>query len=242
MDNMPAGTRYPQEDEFALLAMGAPTPYRHLAFCNQRAPFLEMLNFRGARARDVERVRRCLVRFYKSVMLRTPGRIVVKSPTHTGRIASLANWFPGARFIHISRHPYRIFPSTVNLWRSLAKVQGFQIPSDDPTPLEKYVHECYERMYEGYFGDRGQVPPGSLVEIRYEDLVADPVETMRQVYESVGLGEFERVAPRMETFWSERKHHRGNRIRLDEEMQRQIDARWSSYMNAFGYEEQTVGR
>eukprot|EP01043_Picozoa_sp_COSAG02_P105265 COSAG02_NODE_41266_length_396_cov_0.952862_1_plen_92_part_01 len=44
MDNMSMGVGSPQEDDFALCAYGAPTPYRRIAFPNQ--PSREHLNLK----------------------------------------------------------------------------------------------------------------------------------------------------------------------------------------------------
>ncbi len=241
MDEMPTGPDLPQEEEFALLGLGAPTPYRRIAFCREPPPYLEMLNFEGAKERHVAHVRRGLTRFYKSLVLHSPGRLVVKSPTHTGRIAALAQWFPGARFVHISRHPHKIFPSTVHLWRSLAAVQGFQFPPSDDRETQEYIHDCYQRMYvEGYFRQRDQLPAGSLLEIRFEDLVSKPIESVRRVYEAFDLSGFDEVLPQVEAYWSERSDHRSNRTRLDDPVRAEIDRRWSHYMETFGYEKTPV--
>jgi len=47
MDNMAAGWDRPQEDEFALLTLGAPTPYLRMAFPNDEPPCMEFLNMQG---------------------------------------------------------------------------------------------------------------------------------------------------------------------------------------------------
>ncbi len=240
MDSMPAGARLPQEDEFALVGMGAPTPYKHLAFCNQPAPHMDMLDFEGATERDIEKVRRSLTSFYKSISLQTPGRLIVKSPTHTGRIAELARWFPGAKFIHIARHPHKIVPSTIHLWRSLATVQGYQFPEIDNEALEEFVHTCYDRMYNGYFRDRSSIPEGSLLEIQFEELVKDPIGNVRNIYQSFGIDEFDTVLPRLQKYWSSRQDHKANKSAINEKTRGSIDHRWSRYIDAFGYQLQTV--
>lgn len=240
MDSMPAGARLPQEDEFALVGMGAPTPYKHLAFCNQPAPHMDMLDFDGASEQDIEKVRLSLTRFYKSISLQNPGRLVVKSPTHTGRIAELARWFPGAKFIHIARHPHKIVPSTIHLWRSLASVQGYQFPERGNDALEEFVHSCYERMYNGYFRDRALVPDGSILEIQFEELIKDPISNVRNIYQSFGIGKFDAVLPRLENYWSSRQNHQANNSTVNGNTLATIDTRWSRYLEAFGYQLQSV--
>ena len=77
----------PQEDEFALLNMGVPSPYQELAFPNHRkraAPFLSLDEFSP---RDRTRWCKAFVTFLKSVTLYrmkqaggTAPRLVLKSP------------------------------------------------------------------------------------------------------------------------------------------------------------------
>lgn len=45
------------------------------------------------------------MRFLKQITYLRPKRIVLKSPTYTGRIRVLQQMFPDARFVHIVRDP-----------------------------------------------------------------------------------------------------------------------------------------
>ena len=96
-----------------------------------------------------------------------------KSPPHTGRVKVLLEMFPDAKFVHIVRDPLVIFPSTVHLWKTLYSSQGMQKPTFDG--LEEYVLANLTRMYERFETDRELIPAENFCEIRYEDLVADPV-------------------------------------------------------------------
>lgn len=236
MDSMPAGVDLPQEDEFALAALGAPSPYLYLAFCHEAPPHLDMLNLDGASPQDVEKLHSAMTRFYQAVAFRNPGRLVLKSPTHTGRIAAISRWFPGARFIHISRHPERIVPSTVHLWRSLASVQGFQLPARQVPDFEPYVHQCQKLMYDGYFRDRDLIPENQRLEMRFEDLIESPLENMERIYEAFGFEGFDRAVPQIQRFLASRGNHKSNRIPLSQSQRQGIDLHWNRYMEAFGYQ------
>ena len=113
---------------------------------------------------------------------------MLKSPTHTARVRTILEVFPDAKFIHIVRDPLVLFPSTVRLWKSLSEVQGFQILRDDAGWIERHVLDTFVRMYECFEQDRELVPPGRLIDVRYEDLVADPVGQMRDVYRAARPG------------------------------------------------------
>jgi hypothetical protein len=235
MDNVAFGWSRPQEDEFALMNLGLPSPYRRMAFPRGGWRDMDYLDFEGVEQREIHRWLQTLKRFLQTVTVKRPGRLVLKSPTHTGRVAVLAKFFPGAKFIHISRDPRDLFPSTLKLWRSLDGVQGLQ-----PTPTEpdrEYVIEGLRRMYASFHADRPSLPAGSLVDIRYEDLVANPDSVLRSVYAELDLGDFDPVETPLRQWIND--HHRGyepNRHQLPKEDQQRIEAEWSDYFQRYGYD------
>ena len=126
--------------------------------------------------------------FVQSLTYRSARRVILKSPTHTGRVGILSRLFPGAQFIHITRNPLDLFPSTCRLWKSLDAVQGCQLPHHEQ--LDEYVFDALLRMYDGFEKQRAELDPAQIVDIRYEDLVADPMGVVEGVYQKLNLGDF----------------------------------------------------
>ncbi|QDU27997.1 Sulfotransferase domain protein [Anatilimnocola aggregata] len=236
MDNMAAGFQRPQEDEFALLALGAPTPYARMAFPNDvPADYSDVLNLDEASPADVEKFRKAIVWFAKLITLQTRQKqLLLKSPPHTGRIGHLAQWFPGAKFIHIARSPFSLFPSTTRLWESLDDVQGLQVARHKH--LREYVFDCFERMYRGYEKQRNEIPAGDLYELKYEDLVKDPVGQCEQIYERLQLGNFAPVRDKIAAYMQSQKDYQTNKHQMDAETEAEIRRRWAGYFSRFGYE------
>lgn len=233
MDNVVAGWQRPQEDEFALLTMGVPTPYRRMAFPNQPAPDMNYLNMQGLSEAEVDKWTHAMKSFVRAISFRSPRRIVLKSPTHTGRIALLARMFPGAQFIHISRDPLSLFPSTCRLWKSLDSVQGCQVPHH--RDLKEYVYDCLLKMYDGWEQQRDALAPGQIVDVRYEDLVADPVGVLEMIYERLQLGDFQRVRDAVKQYVGEQRDFQTNRHDVPPEQQAEIRHRWHAYFERYGY-------
>ncbi len=233
MDNMAMGLAHPQEDEFALCGMGAPTPYMRMAFPNHPPPFQEMFNTDAASQHDVARFREALDRFVRCITVRRNKTIVLKSPPHTGRVGLLAEMYPGARFIHISRDPYALFPSTQRLWRALDAAQGFQLPRHEH--LDDYIFDCFERMYAGFEHQRQRIPPEQISDVRYEDLIADPIGQVRRLYDELDLGDFDTVQPALEAYLSTQKDYKPNRHELPAALKAEIDRRWAGYKEKYGY-------
>ncbi|TWU59388.1 Sulfotransferase domain protein [Rubripirellula tenax] len=234
MDNMEAGWDRPQEDEFAILTLGVPSPYRRIAFPNEAPTDLDYLDFDGVSDADVKSWMTALHRFLVCVSESTGRPLIIKSPTHTGRIAALAREFPDAKFIHITRDPRELFPSTVRLWQGLDEVQALQKPHGEND--EAYVIECFERMYKSFHRDRDQLPAGRLIDVRYEDLVADPVATLATIYGTLHLSDFGAVQSVIES-WVEAEHrdYQPNKHNLAPETESMIRDAWGEYFDRYNY-------
>src|SRR5205085_12402082 len=115
------------------------------AFPNRPPLGQEYLDFKGVSPRGLRRWKRAFKHFLRAVTYKVRKRLVLKSPPHTARIPVLKQMFPNAVFIHIVRDPYVVFPSTVNLWRTLFRTHGLQKPTC--AGLEEYVLRTVERMY-----------------------------------------------------------------------------------------------
>ncbi|MFM9026231.1 MAG: sulfotransferase [Planctomycetaceae bacterium] len=233
MDEVAAGWDRPQEDEFALVNMGAPSPYRRMAFPRTSPPVPVALDVTELDPESRARWQRAMRTFLARLAVRDRRRPVLKSPPHTARTAVLAEMFPGAKFLHVVRDPFVVFPSTRWLWKSLHEVQGMQV--DDGSRADAYVFTTFEKMYAAFERDRPRLPPGSLHELRYEDLVADPVGRLREAYERLDLGDFAAVEPALEAQARSMRNYRTNDYRLDPRLVAEISRRWRPFMDRYGY-------
>lgn len=239
MDDMAVGLDRPQEDEFALMNLGAPSPYRRMAFPRTSPPEPQALDLTKLPPGELTRWKETLVRFLGMLAVADPRRPVLKSPPHTARVGVLAEMFPEARFLHVVRDPHAVFNSTMKLWRSLHDGQGMQV--DRGEGLEEYVFTAFEEMYAAFERDRAALPPGHLHEVRYEDLVADPVEVLRGAYERLGLDDFESVRPRLEKEAEAMRGYRAGTYRHDPRIAAAISRRWRPFVERYGYAEKLGG-
>jgi hypothetical protein len=235
MDDVRAGWDRPQEDEFALCNLGVPSPYLAWAFPNHGPVADEYLDLRTLPASEREAWKRSWRQFVQRIALVRRGRIVLKSPTHTARVRTILEVFPDARFVHIVRDPLVLFPSTVRLWKTLSETQGLQLPSENLAWIERHVLDTFVLMYERFEQDRELVPAGRLVDVRYEDLVAAPVDQMREVYTRLGLGEFKAVEPALMRHALKSRDYRTNTYTLPLELADRVRRRWAPYFERYGY-------
>jgi hypothetical protein len=234
MDNMGTGIQNPQEDEFALGAMGCPTPYWRMAFPNEPPCYMELLDMDGVPDELLARWKRDMTWFIKALTLHKQKPLILKSPPHTGRVGVLDQLFPGARFIHITRDPDALFASNRRLWPSLDDAQGLQIPTNEQ--LDEYIFAAFERMYGGFESQRISIDPHRIVDVRYEDIVRDPVGQIEAIYRHLDLGDFEVLRPSLEAYAAEQKDYQPNRHpQLEPEIQSEIRRRWAGYIEKYGY-------
>ncbi|MDR2757380.1 MAG: sulfotransferase [Planctomycetaceae bacterium] len=236
IDNMEAGFDRPQEDEFALTSMGLPSPYRNIIFPNNVSVIdTEYLTLCSLSEQQRQEWLQGLDIFLKSLTYLSPDkRIVLKSPPHTGRIRTILQQYPDAKFVHIHRHPYSIFPSTYNLWMRLAQDEGAQKPKGNG--LEDYIFDTFNTMYKVFEADLELLNPNQFCEIAYKELTENPVVTLEKIYQCLELGEFETVQPMFTEFSATQKSYQKNKFDLSQEMKEQITNRWHHYFERYGYE------
>jgi len=233
MDAMAMGWDHPNEDEWALCHLGQPSPYSTSAFPNHPPQHPEYLDLERVPPPARERWKACFLGFLKQLTVRDPRRIVLKSPTHTYRIKVLLELFPEAQFVHIVRNPYEVFSSTIKLLKTLYTNFGLQQPRF--LGLEEYVIARFVHLHERLGDGVGRLKPGQFHEVRYEDLVGDPVRETRAIYDHLALGDFDAVLLRLRRYVAEVHDHQAGRYRLTPAVRERIDARWGHVIRRYGY-------
>ncbi len=235
MDNVATGWNRPQEDEFALCSMGLPSPYRTWAFPQHGPVDADWLTLENISETDRQRWCESLRQFVHTLSARRPGRVILKSPPHTARVKTLLKIFPDAKFVHITRDPQVLFPSTVRLWRSLSMVQSLQGLKENYDWIEEEVFSNLVRMYEAFEHDRELIPEGNLAELRYEDLIADPKAQLRGIYDQLNLGDFSEVETALDAYLKETGDYKTNRYTLPDDVREKVGDRWQAYAERYGY-------
>jgi len=232
-DAMAVGWDLPQEDEFALMNLGLPSIYTGIAFPNQPWPDQASLELDTLSPADLGRWVDRWSNFLRGLLLRRPGRLVLKSPQHTLRLPTLERVFPHAKYVYLVRDPRSVIPSTIKLWKSLSSVHGYGTPMRET--LVDDVLSLFQRMDERFEQTRGLVPDQRLIVLRYEDFIRDPVAELRRIYEQFNLGDFTAAESRLREAVASKADYKPNRHPPDEALQAKIAAACGAYADRFGY-------
>ena len=113
-------------------------------------------------------------------------------------------------------------------------MQGLQFPHY--RGLEEHVFETHTHLYERIEQGKKLIPPGNFHELRYEDLVAHPVEELQKMYQALGMAGFDRFRPRLEDYLKANADYKTNRWPpMSDELKAEIARRWAGVIERYGY-------
>lgn len=233
MDDVRYSWASPQEDEFALLALGAPSAYRALIIPSLMLDTNQLLDLDSQTAEDQELWCETFEYFLKLLTLQQRKPVILKSPTHGYRMRTLQKRFPEARYVVIERNPYEVYASNLKLWRTLTSKYGLEECSE--TQLEEFVLSAYVLHQQAVSEGIRHCAPGFIAQIRYEDLADTPVEQISRVYASLKLGDFAAARTRLEEHLRKVSSHQRNRFKLSRSQKALVDARWTDIISQGGY-------
>jgi hypothetical protein len=148
--------------------------------------------------------------------------VVDKTPLNADYVGLIHSVFPNARFIHMRRDPIDTCLSC--FFRHFTLAVNF---SFDLTDLTRYYTE-HARLIRHW---REVLPPGTMLDVPYEELVADQEQWTRKILTFLGLDWDERCLKFNETrrpvvtasYWQVRQRIYGNSVQ-----------RWRNYSKFVG--------
>jgi hypothetical protein len=223
----------PQEEEFALLCVGAVSPYE--AFLFPRA--IERVESLGDPDlfQRIEQLRweQALSWTLKATAFAhgADRRLILKSPTNSFRVGRLAALFPGAAFIRVVREPCAVFGSTLRLWQSMWERYALTAPLAQDRLLERII-EIRLAMERKLRGDLARLPDERRATVRYEDLITDPCGAIARLYELLSLGDPSASAPKVRAYMTE---HPRTASDTGGDWRAIVIERWREMFEEFGY-------
>jgi hypothetical protein len=235
MDNVQVSISSPQEDEFGLLALGARSPYEALLAPCHLADALALSDPRDLSALEESRWRHAFKEFLSGVSV-VEGRrpLILKSPPHGYRVATLRQLIPDARFVLIVRSPETVFESTIRMWRSLFQLYAIgAVPPEDHT--RRVVIEDRPRfeakLTEGLTG----LPAERFALVRYEELVRDPLNVIGSIYEKLRLENFAEVEQKIHAERDQGARYEAQNAAPPDYWKQQVRRNWRPIFEKYDY-------
>jgi hypothetical protein len=117
----------------------------------------------------------------------------------------------------------------------MARNHGLQTPVW-PGLEEKVLREfriIYDRLEEAR--PLLEATPGRFHELRYEELVKNPVLEMKKVYEALELGGFDTARPRLEEYMRQNAGYETNKYTLTPTQLAAVEEHWGDVIRRYGY-------
>jgi hypothetical protein len=114
-------------------------------------------------------------------------RWVLKAPSHMATLDALLAVYPDARIIQTHRDPLKVMGSVASILYATAWVRSDGL--DPEQVLQWFGGESCSFLLENAMRVRnsGIVDAQQFVDVRYQDLMQDPFDTIRGIYEHFGI-------------------------------------------------------
>jgi hypothetical protein len=177
-------------------------------------------------------------RFLQYLQLSCPTKQwILKSPDHVHTLEHLLTVFPDAVVIQTHRNPLEVLKSSMQL---TAVLEGTFARADDRAQTRKREARNLAEHIEGITSFRESHPElkGWFIDVKYHELVADPLTVVRQIYQRLDKRLTKMAAARMQRLASRRSRYKGRHgsrtlenLGMDEPT---LTQRFEGYCSRFG--------
>jgi hypothetical protein len=126
-------------------------------------------------------------------------RWLLKAPSHLSVLPALFAVYPDARVVFTHRDPAKTVPSTASLMATLRRMRRDDVDANAiAAAMVRGVAIGLEKMMAERAS--GAIPDAQFVDLRYADLMRDPLAAIRRVYEQLDLPLPDAIAERMRAY------------------------------------------
>lgn len=163
-------------------------------------------------------------------------KLMLKNPSNTGRIKTLLEFFPNAKFIHLHRNPYYTYASSINLHIKTREV--FSLQKWDEGEIKKSIFKLYQKIYEKYSKDISLIPKENFIDISYEEFIENPLSTIEKIHRKLKLDGFMEYKNEFQDFIQEQEDFKPNVHQITDELIKEVNANCHYAFEIFGYEKE----
>lgn len=207
-DHMKISVDLPQEDEYAMSNI-TPSSYYHFFYfpSNYKRYYRSYVRFLSQSEDQLDAWKLDYRKLVVMALINTNGRrAVLKNPVNTGRIIPLQDIFPDAKFVFLVRNPIIVYLSSVKFFLQLFPTLNLE--NFTSNEISALVLDTYVQMLNDYLKNKKQVSHDRIIEVRYEELKLNPLETIREIYSRFSIGNLEEVMPNFHEYLDSQKEHK----------------------------------
>lgn len=235
-DGVELNVVFPQEDEFAFSNLQDNAYYNFFYFPEMYKSFYEKavnLNFLTKKEKDLwyssyEKLLK------KAAIDTNAERLIVKNPVNTARINQILKLWPDARFLYIYRNPITVFHSTRRFYQKLFPTLWFHKVDDQF--IDNMIFDVYKRLIDGYLEQKSHIPPGNLMELRFEDFELNPLKELEKIYAVLLKEDFSVVQQLFNDYFKSQIGHKKNMYLVDESELEAIHKHLGKYIEMYNYD------
>ncbi len=101
--------------------------------------------------------------------------------------------------------------------------------------MEQQVIKNYIRLMDSYFEQQEQIQKDKLVEIKYEDLIGDPIQQVKQIYSKLKLSGLENALPEMLKYLEKQSGYKTNVYTIDDKIVQHVNSHWKFTIDRWNY-------
>jgi hypothetical protein len=206
MDGQLIDTFSPQEDEFALLALGVPSVYRGFFDPRRIRELSCLLDPDYWIDEQVKGWVDIWLEFLGGIAENNSGRLILKSPGHTFRINALVKTFPRATYVWLVRDPIDTFYSNRKMW--LAMFERYSFWNWDVSLLDDFLRLAFGFAAECLSRATRLLPRERLVVIPFDRLTGATFESLEYMNRRLLFGAWDEVRQPLIRVLSVKSGHR----------------------------------
>lgn len=240
IDRIPVTPTSPQEDEIGIASMTSVSFYHGIYFPKAFDRLIERgLFFDGCSPAEIEEWEQRFAYFMRKIAHQQKRPLLIKNPVYTARVSRLKRLFPDAKFIFLHRDPFDVMLSMRNFYRRLLDVMALQeVPAD--LDIDATILRVYDRMMSLYLEEKQLLASEDLIELRYADLDAAPLQTIGRIYECLGIDGFDEARPAFSDYLDSVRTFQKNAFRGDAATVEKVSAALGRWVDYWGYETPTA--
>jgi len=200
MDAISVSALSPQEDEFVLLARGAPSVYRAWLDPRRWRETLPALRQETWLSLAEEKWLADWRTFLGWCLPEGADTLVVKSPNHVFRLQALHRAWPQARMVWTLRDPVDTWHSNRKMWRAMTAMYGLWSWQDEN--LDRLLLEAMVEYAAALRWAADNLGPDTTTYLDFDRLARDTAQILQALTERLDLGSWESwlpsVQPRLE--------------------------------------------